>query len=404
MRLLLSFRGTGWFNLGVPPDFELPVRNLKRLHRYTYWTILLTGPIALFVAALVMVSDMPSSALILGVTVAGLVVSIGLGSVALWLFVERRGEQVWRHLLWAGWAVMAVGIGVGLLEPPVNPGWVVPVAILEAGRLLWGGDGHSVRRTMWSCVAVVVVAAGMMVFDLVSGYALFMAILLVPSVEGGVICQWWYYLVAARLDEARGMAAELAVAEERLRFAAELHDIQGGHLQAIILKTQLARRLGRSDADRAEAELEAVEELARQALKDTRAVVAGYRKVSLSDEIDSAARVLRSAGIRAAVRTDSRPLGTRTEHLLGLLVREATTNILRHSSATEAELAVGVDAERVIAEIVNDGAGEREGPRGNGVAMLAERFGEAGGAVEYRRLDGTFTLTGTLPLGPEEDS
>ncbi|GAB3998034.1 hypothetical protein GCM10029992_22700 [Glycomyces albus] len=306
-----------------------------------------------------MVADIPSSAWILGVTVAGLIVSIGLGSVALWLFVEHRGERVWRHLLWAGWAVTAVGIGVGLLEPPVSPGWVVPVAILESARLLWGGDGHSVRRTVWSFGAVAAVAAGMMAFDLVSGYALFMAIVLVPSVEGAVICQWWYYLVAARLDETRGIAAELAVAEERLRFAAELHDIQGGHLQAIILKTQLARRLGRSDADRAEAELEAVEDLARQALKDTRAVVAGYRKVALSEEIDSAARVLRSAGIRASVRTDARPLEQRAEHLLGLLVREATTNILRHANATEAELAVGVDGRSVTAEVVNDGASDR---------------------------------------------
>lgn len=388
----------------MPPDFELPVRNLKRLHRYTYWTILLTGPFALFIAGLFVVAEMPPSSVILWATVATLVVSIGFGSVVQWLFVERRGERVWRHLLWAGWAVAAVGFGIGLLEPPVSPGWVVPVAILEAGRLLWGGDGHLIRRTTWSCATVAAVTAGLLAFDLVSGYSLFLTIILLPSVEAAVVCQWWYYLVAARLDETRGIAAELAVAEERLRFAAELHDIQGGHLQAIILKTQLARRIGRSDADRAEAELEAVEELARQALKDTRAVVSGYRKVSLSEEIDSAARVLRSAGIRAAVRTDSNPLEERTERLLGLLVREATTNILRHATATEAELAVGVEGGRVTAEVVNDGADDRGGPRGNGIAMLAERFGEAGGIVEHRRLDGTFTLIGSLPLRSEEDS
>ncbi len=115
---------------------------------------------------------------------------------------------------------------------------------------------------------------------------------MVPTVSTAVVCQLWHYQVAQELEEARGLAGELAVAEERLRFAGELHDIQGGNLQAITLKSQVARRLVAVDPERAEAEMRAVEELARAALKDTREVVGGYRKVALADEIDSAARIL----------------------------------------------------------------------------------------------------------------
>lgn len=384
-------------------DFQAPVRDLKRLYRLTYWTIASTGPAALFLAGLFLAGEAPSSSVILWATVAALVVSIGCGSAALWLFVEHRGRRQSRGLLWTGWAFTAAGVGIGLVEPPVAAAWIVPAAILESGRILWNRPERYWRRTLASCAAVVTSVLILFVLDLASGYAMFLAVVLVMSLEGAVVGQWWFYQVADRLDEAREMTGQLAVAEERLRFAAELHDIQGGHLQAIILKAQLARRLVPADPERAGTELEAVEELARLALKDTRAVVSGYRKVSLSEEIDSAARILRSAGIQAAVRTDAADFDERTEHLLGLLVREATTNILRHSEAKAAEMAVAADGASVAVTVANDGVAGSDGPRGNGITMLAERFEEAGGTVERERRDGRFTLTGTLPFRHEED-
>ena len=362
------------------------------------------GPLALLIAAMYLALDFdPSgSPVVLYGTAAGLAASICLAWAALWLFLNGRGKTVWRRLVWAGWAVVAAGLVLGLFEAPVTSSWLISAAMLESARLMWTSRDRFFRRSALSCLVIIAAALLLEWLDLMGGMVILLAAVMVPALEVGMVCQWWFYLVAARLDEARGLAGELAVAEERLRFAAELHDIQGGHLQVIILKSQLARRLARNDPDRAEAELEAVEELARQALQDTRAVVAGYRKVSLAEEIDSAARVLRSAGIEAAVRTESRSFDERTERLLGLLVREATTNILRHANASEAELVVGVEDQLVVTKVSNDGVEDLEGSAGNGITMLTERFEEAGGTVERSRSGGMFILTGTLPLRIEE--
>ncbi|GAB3651962.1 sensor histidine kinase [Glycomyces tarimensis] len=381
---------------------DLPVRDLKRLHRYTYWTLISSGPAGLSVALLFLAGEAPSSQALLWITVAGLFVSLGLATAVLWLFMEHGGIRLRRRLLWTGWAVVAVGFGAGLFETPVTSSWIVPVALLETGRLLAGGPGGYLRTTAISCATVAAGTVALVALGLTDAAGLILALVMVPAVQAGVVCQWWFYEVAERLDEARGIAGELAVAEERLRFAAELHDVQGGHLQVITLKAQLARRLVEADPRRAGAEIEAVEELAREALKDIRAVVSGYHKVTLAHEIDSAARILRSAGIQAAVRTGPSPLDERAEHLLGLLVREATTNMLRHARARAAELAVSADDTRLTVTVANDGAREAKGgPRGNGITMLAERFAEAGGSVDHERRDGRFTLTGTLPRRPE---
>ena len=121
----------------------------------------------------------------------------------------------------------------------------------------------------------------------------------------------WGWEVAARLERARRLSAELAVADERLRFAADLHDIQGHHLQVIALKSELAARLARTDPARAAAEMEEVQRLAAKALDDTRAVVQGYRRTSLDEEIANATRVLAAAGIDARMKVEPAADGDR---------------------------------------------------------------------------------------------
>jgi two-component system, NarL family, sensor histidine kinase DesK len=139
----------------------------------------------------------------------------------------------------------------------------------------------------------------------------------------------WGWEVAARLERARRLSAELAVKDERLRFAADLHDIQGHHLQVIALKSELAARLAQTDPVRAAMEMQEVQRLSTDALRDTRAVVQGYRRTSLDEEIANATRVLAAADIDARMQldadTDSDRLSRTSRHLLGLVMREATT-------------------------------------------------------------------------------
>lgn len=215
----------------------------------------------------------------------------------------------------------------------------------------------------------------------------------------------WAWNIAGRLDRARRLEAELAVKDERLRFAADLHDIQGHHLQVIALKSELAARLVERDPARAAAEMREVRQLSADALRDTRAVVRGYRRTTLDDEIANASKVLAAAGIDA--RTSLEPaapapgMADSTRHLLGLVMREATTNVLRHSRARHAEVDYRVTGGRARLRVSNDGADERPGAGdGTGLTALAERLRAADGELTWHREGDRFVVTATLPLGP----
>lgn len=193
----------------------------------------------------------------------------------------------------------------------------------------------------------------------------------------------WSWDVAQRLNEARRLSAELAVKDERLRFAADLHDIQGHHLQVIALKSELAARLAEADPARAAAEMKEVQRLATDALTDTRAVVQGYRRTTLDEAITDATGVLAAADIdarmklepAAAAGTDHLPAASR--HLLGLVMREATTNVLRHSQARHAEVDYRVTDGCARLRVSNDGTAD---PPGSGSAP-SQRQARAGSSA-----------------------
>lgn len=212
----------------------------------------------------------------------------------------------------------------------------------------------------------------------------------------------WAWDTALRLDEARRLEAELAVREERLRFAADLHDIQGHHLQVISLKGELAARLVEVDPARAAVELKDIRRLAADALGDTRAVVQGYRRTTLDDEIAGAARVLAAAGIDArltpAAGAVAAGLNDPARHLLGLVMREATTNVLRHGRAGHAEVEYRVADGLARLRVSNDGVEDHAGgSEGTGLRGLAERLEAAGGELTWQREGDRFVVMAALP-------
>jgi hypothetical protein len=155
------------------------------------------------------------------------------------------------------------------------------------------------------------------------------------------------------------------------------------HLQVIALKSELAARLAQTDPARAAVEMQQVQRLSTEALRDTRAVVQGYRRTSLDEEIANATRVLAAADIDARMQldadTDSDRLSETSRHLLGLVVREATTNVLRHSQAERAQVDYRVAAGVAQLRMGNDGAVDQPGASpGSGLRTLAERLVAAG--------------------------
>ncbi|QBI18494.1 histidine kinase [Egibacter rhizosphaerae] len=218
-----------------------------------------------------------------------------------------------------------------------------------------------------------------------------------------------HWELVVRLERARQLEGALAVAEERLRFAADLHDIQGHHLQVIALKCELAGRVAASDPAAAAGHMAEAEDLARQALADTRGIVQGYRTASLGTELTNATRVLAAAGIDGRLSRDAQVAADEVEdpgrHLLGLVVREATTNVLRHSRADQARLALTLEGATARLDVRNNGAnatGKATSPDGTGLATLAERLRAAGGALEWEHDDDWFGLTAWIPVGHEQ--
>lgn len=213
----------------------------------------------------------------------------------------------------------------------------------------------------------------------------------------------WYLDIVVQLEHARRVDGELAVVDERLRFAADLHDVQGHHLHVIALESELAARLAETDPRAAAARMREVHQHAQAAMEETRDLVRGYRITPLTTEMANATRVLAAAGIEGRLHPGSESAAAAVpsegRQLLGQAVREATTNVLRHSHANEATVALWTDGDGVRLRVRNNGAMVPASEPGTGLTTLAERLAASGGALEWHRDGEWFTVTALLPNG-----
>lgn len=195
------------------------------------------------------------------------------------------------------------------------------------------------------------------------------------------------------LRRAEDRTAVLAVAAERERIGRDLHDILGHSLTTIAVKADLARRLVDRDPAAAASEIEGLAAVARQALGDVRATASGMREVRLATEIAAARSVLGAAGIECRAPSALPSLDDADAELLGYVVREAVTNVVRHSGAHTCT----IEAQAGRVAVRDDGRGLRGGLRGNGLTGLARRVEDAGGTLALDSGSGGTTLTATLP-------
>lgn len=193
--------------------------------------------------------------------------------------------------------------------------------------------------------------------------------------------------VVRRLERAQETEAELAVARERMRFAGDLHDIQGHSLHVIKFKAALGRRLVRTAPDRAEMEFSEIRRLVDETIGETRALTYARYELNLVAEIENAKRLVEAAGVAVEVTFDD--TGESAAHpLLAQVLREATTNLLRHARPD----AVTISASSRSVEVSNDGATDTGGSPLRGLAHLRDRVEGAGGALRVERPPGRFNV------------
>lgn len=209
---------------------------------------------------------------------------------------------------------------------------------------------------------------------------------------------------SAELHKARVELAQLAVTKERLRIARDLHDSLGQQLSAITLKADVAARIVDSDPQQAIIEMTEVGSLARNGLAAARAVVSGYRQVSLAAEAKAAETLLRTSGLEVTARGLERELPRPVDECAGWVVREAVTNVVRHARACRCEIEVAPTDGAVAVEVRDDGVGAKlaDPPAyGTGLTGLAERLALTDAELEVGSDDGWFTVRAVLPLRGE---
>ncbi|MEV6541332.1 histidine kinase [Streptomyces sp. NPDC051665] len=416
MRTLVGSRGSGgWWGRKSTPG---------KVETYTRWTFHFFALVEIGAIGLPLFGQVGTdiTGWLAGALVVHALLCSATASRALDWTRDRRAQPV--RLLWALGAVTVMisvaavvvrerGSGSDDMRTAAST-LFVGVLGFGAGTLTLGVRG---RRHVLAVVAGAVGGALLLQLPLgVAAPAALGTVIAVLFAAGGLAFtaafSVWLLDAVYELDEARETRARLAVAEERLRFGRDLHDVMGRNLSVIALKSELAVQLARRGRTEAVEQMIEVQRIARESQREVRDVVRGYREADLRLELAGAQGVLAAAGIDCEVTGDAAGLPVEVQSALGWVVREATTNVLRHGDAGRCVVGVRVEEGRVVLTVENDGAkvvgggdvgagddGGGGGKGGSGLVGLRERLTAVGGELEAGAVDGDrFRVVATVPL------
>ncbi|XVQ07055.1 sensor histidine kinase [Spirillospora sp. CA-255316] len=293
--------------------------------------------------------------------------SLGVQAVATYVPLFFLGQQ---------WAAMAGFLAGSFLLLVANPWrWGLYGAVVGSIALVLGLDGLPAISIAYGCV-----------FTLLTG-------LVVYSLSA-------LQTLVAEVRAAHGPLVRMAVVQERLRVARDLHDLLSYSLSAISLKTELTYRLLPGSLDRARQEATELLAVTRQALADVHHAAGGDPHISLAEEAVSARSTLVASGIEGTVDIACGDLRREVDTVMAIVLREATANILRHSKARVYVIRLTQEDGAVRLYVANDGAGTHdEQPAGGaGLQNLDARLQALGGGLTAGLdSDGWFRLTGVVP-------
>ncbi|GIJ09433.1 sensor histidine kinase [Micromonospora andamanensis] len=330
--------------------------------------------------------------------------TVGLAAFALVLAVTLYAavSPEWpaglhRRLL-AGYAGVA-GFSVPLVAPVAGAAWPTWAWL---GAAIVGGLAllTPLRLVLPAALATVAVSGAVALF---TGASVGRSVLLTGSVGVGLALvngfQVWFWRLLVQAEQGRAAQARLVAAQERLRFAADVHDLLGHHLTVIALKSELAARLAPDDPVRAGRAAGEAQRLAATALTELRRTVHGYRRIDLTEQLTAVREVLRSAGVRCTVVPPAGELPAEVATQLAAVLREAGTNVLRHSRAAWCRIEFTQEEQVTRMIVTNDGVPATAAPdrHSHGLRGLADRLAGAGGQLRTRGADGVFTVEATVP-------
>jgi two-component system sensor histidine kinase DesK len=370
----------------MPVRFWSTRSSLERVDLYT--RLSLYGIHALFVVFVLLAASGDDDVTARGLALAGLLgVLPNVAAVLALRSLVVAPEPPWRWLTLLGVSSVAAYAVMFALDDEVRPAAVLLIAL----ALAFGLGGIRDTRVSYAVIALCAALTWIPTQDLaVVGTGTLYAAVFVSTLRASI----WVLDVMHELDDARGAQAALAVAEERLRFSRDVHDVLGRQLSTIAVQADLAATLAdRGDPTAGQRMLD-VRATAHTALREARELARGYRSASLEQEVDGARSLLRSAGIE--LTADLAGLPEEWREPAAWVVREATTNVLRHSSAS----AVAVSYADGVLAVAND----RPNPvndtgTGTGLTGLGERLEPIGATLGVDHAPDTFTVRVTFPEG-----
>jgi two-component system sensor histidine kinase DesK len=284
---------------------------------------------------------------------------------------------------WA-WLVVIVTLAIAVFVVGRGLGWLIILAIAAAACGRFTATSWPAIFGAVCCSGASLIVTAQQVRQLDAGNMVLLVI--VPSMAAFLAyASTKRNETVAELRQTRAELARVAVAEERLRIARDLHDLLGQSLSLITLKAELSRRMLDTDTPSAAREMAELETVARQSLRDVREAVAGYRQPDLAAELGAARQLLTAAGLSCRISIPAGlSLPADVDTVLAWTVREGVTNVVRHARASSAGITVSTGAtaggtDRVVAEITDNGTGPLAGPAGSGLAGLSERVRQLGG-------------------------
>ncbi|MFJ2578364.1 sensor histidine kinase [Kitasatospora aureofaciens] len=408
-------------------DVRGPVRRWKgfgkpqRAELYFRWSLYLMAWFMLPVNLLVSASpaNPPHAA---GVVQATLVLS--LASVLITLRAYRTSLDHYLHrpseyLRWlavnttltvaGSWVVLLLGPSSGGPTNPQGPPFTAVVAAALLGAAVGPMSvGLPLRRACLAGLGTVALVAPAMVLAGISAATttglligtLFGLAILIGSCRSFA----WVTAIVWELDTAREAQSRLAVAEERLRFSRDLHDVMGRNLTTIALKSELAVQLARRGRPEAADQMAEVQKIAQESQREVRDVIRGYRTADLHAEAIGARAVLRAADVACEIDLGENPdeLPPPVQSVLGWVIREATTNVLRHSEAGRCLIRLRREDGRAVLELENDGVPAVPLPSqgsGTGLRGLRERLAAHNGELTVpEAAPGIFRMLAAVPL------